>query len=580
MGAFILYPKNTAIRIDRAKKILFEKGLINCSEIDVGEYNILLFSKVLIPGQNFILYQEDFICCTGTFIYKGNPVKNGLAAFFNDFKDGSISNNEISGSFCIIIFKDSRLYLINDDENLYPVYFSKQLNCFSSSFLALCEMSEMLSINKLSSIENLITGCSFGFDTYFNEIKRFRWGKETILPDSFNTIQLSKYVEDEGELSKEQTFLDQKKAITFVFRNLASFADIYGCELGISGGYDSRLLLALCLKYFNNEKLIISSNYKSPPDQDLEIARSIAKNLRKKLNEIPVISTREMEPDYFENNLKNAFLFYDGQFRVNHGWTREYRTIEYRRKVLNGCKMGISGHAGELFRNDYNLDSGKFSYDIWIKNNVIGRSGRKKLHKDEFEDLKHYIKAKTEHVIDGNTQVINKALTHSYYNEVWVPSGPGIRNSIENQLSFYVSPFTDYNISKRAYRLIPYLGKKATYEKDLVNFFNENLSGIQYELKKRSSMLPVVYTTLMYRIGIDLHFIQKKYFKSQSIETLRSLNNYENSISVIKKILSNPVLNSILSVEHYINRSITESELERLIAFSYVVYYYYHKINA
>ncbi|KAF5073314.1 hypothetical protein DSECCO2_192920 [anaerobic digester metagenome] len=580
MGAFFLYQKNKPISLDRVKSVFEAKNLGNCREFDLGNHILLLYGKVLLPEPLFFSLGDHFICNVGTLVYKNKIEEEALTQFLQDFIEGSVSSNEIHGTFCIIVHTKGQLYVINDDENLYPVYVHEAFSCISSSFLALCQVSDSLSINRLSLLENLITGCSLGFDTYFNEIKRFRWGNNVFLPNDVLSRFFNKSIQRSSKRNKHSIILQQKEGLLSVFKRIAPLVNKYACEIGLSSGYDSRLLFASALHFFNKDFVHVSSNYKQKPDTDLKIARKLAEAAQKKLTEIPVISTELMSEEQFENNLRNAFLFYDGQIRVNHGWTREYRTLRYRKSVLGEAKVGLSGHGGEVFRNDYNLDSYRFSYDLWLKNKFIGKAGLKKVKlTNETKALVSYIKNKINLIngLSSSDHLWDKRKAHVFYNEIWVSSGPGIRASIENQLSYYLSPFTDYLISKHTYNLVPFL-RNASFEKEMISSYCKEVSVVPYEKKGRNKLLPFLYTTLLYRFGIDIHYIIRKYFKNpdQKNENIISL---QSNYPYLKKLFSNPKLGKVIPFEKYMNLSLTEPERDRLIAFAFVLFYYNEKIK-
>ena len=441
-------------------------------------------------------------------------------------------------------------------------------------------MAETLFVHTLSLLENLVTGCSFGHDTCFNEIKRIRWGKSIILPGEISYFHLGKTIEQEINRGKRETQQSQKTEINQVFQRFIPLVQKYGCELGISGGYDSRLLLSLCLAHFPKEKISAGSNYKNPPDTDLKIAREIAGTAGKKLKEVPVNPAAQMSGELFEQTLHRAFLFYDGQFRVNHGWTREFRTAEYRRKVLGICGFGVSGHAGELLRNDYNLDSLPFSYSLWISNQILGKSGRKKMgSKQEMEGLIRYIREKLSHIIPPGKKCMTIEDAHRYYNEAWVQAGPGIRTSLENQLSFYASPFTDFLISKKAYSLIPFLGKKATYEKQLIRELHQKIYAVPFEVKNREFAIPTVFTTLAYRLGLDLHYISRVFLKKRKKKLKNLLNSLTGKSERLQNLLNNPILKKHLSVRQYLDECSDEPELDRMISLTYILEHFKYKIK-
>jgi len=579
MGAFLLYPKNTSVTPSEIKYIFKKKGFIKHLEFQLGDYNLLLYSKVLLSKPSFLFLSDNFICSVGTLIYKKRIEKEALSCFLHDFLKNDVSKNDVLGSFCIIIYSQGLLYLTNDDENLYPVYIHDKLSCISSSFLALCQASERLSINRLSLIENLVTGCSIGFDTYFNEIKRFRWGINVILPTFINYFSLKKSINPLSKKDKRGVFNEQKKRLTEVFNQIVPLVNKYGCEIGLSSGFDSRLLYSLCLNFFKNDRVTISTNYKNPPDHDIIIARKIASITNKAIKEVPVTATEKMSNNQFMENILEAFLFYDGQFRVNHGWTREYRTLSYRLKVLDDTLVGLSGHSGELFRNDYNLDSSIFSYNLWIKNSLIGKAGFKKIKSEkDARLLVSNIKKKIQdiEIYTYDDVIMDKKGAHVLYNEIWVTCGPGIRISIENQLSYYLSPFTDFIISKNTYGLAKFL-KNASFEKTLIKNFSNDLSKIPYEKKRRNKLPSFIYKLWLYRIGIDIHYFMRSFYRNK-------MNKNSKMIELLKKypqltnIFSNPKL-QIIPFKNYVNCSLSVSEIDRLIAFAFVVNFYNNKID-
>lgn len=578
MGAFYLFPKNSGTLLMEAKGLFIEKGFRNSVEFQLGTYTLLLYSKITLEKPNYINSNTGFIGSVGTFIYKDKFDKNALSLFFEDFITNNISPNEVIGSFCIIIYHKNKLYIVNDDENLYPVYFHNGLQSISSSFLALCYASSKLTIDRLSVIENLVTGCSLGFNTYFKEINRIRWGQKVKLPYNISSFSLSKRINNHNKLEEPSKELYYKLSLSIenYFKRIISIANKYACEVGLSSGFDSRLLLSLVLKFFNYEKLNLSTNFKKTPDTDIIIARKLAESIKKELLEIPVTPTGEMSSEQLKKNIHNSFIFYDGQFRVNHGWTREYRTSKYRKQVLNGASFGMSGHAGELFRNDYNLDSGKFSSHKYLKNVLIGFGGFKKINNNNDQnELMLSLKKKINSVLGSSNKDVywdrNKA--HQFYNEIWVPAGPGIRVSIENQLSYYISPFTDYLISKKTYSLAPHL-KDATFEKSLISHFNKTISTIPYERKGRNRLSPVVYTTILYRFGFDFNYLLRKLKRKNKI-----IEKTISNLPYISNILSNPRLTQIIPLDRFLMYSISEPELDRIIAFSYVLNFFGDKIE-
>ena len=65
-----------------------------------------------------------------------------------------------------------------------------------------------------------------------------------------------------------------------------------------------------------------------------------------------------------------------------------------------------------------------------------------------------------------------------WWNEVWIPFGPGIRNNAENQLSLFFSPFADPLLSLPAYGNISHLGPSVRFEAEMIRRIAPDLARI------------------------------------------------------------------------------------------------------
>jgi hypothetical protein len=125
--------------------------------------------------------------------------------------------------------------------------------------------------------------------------------------------------------------------------------------------------------------------------------------------------------------------------------------------------------------------------------------------------------------------------------------------------------------------LVPFL-KNASFEKELISNYCKEVSLVPYEKKGRNKLLPFLYTTLLYRLGIDIHYLIRKYLKNpdQKSENIISL---QSNYPYLQKLFSNPKLEKVIPFEKYMNLSLTEPERDRLIAFAFVLFYNNEKIK-
>ena len=72
--------------------------------------------------------------------------------------------------FCILLLRDSTLYVFNDFLGTYKIFHDDDFNFVSTSFLALLEILEEKTISEQEFYEYILTGGVYGDATFINEI--------------------------------------------------------------------------------------------------------------------------------------------------------------------------------------------------------------------------------------------------------------------------------------------------------------------------------------------------------------------------------------------------------------------------
>jgi len=426
--------------------------------------------------------------------YSRDYVLNGI---FEDYLKGELETERIFGIFLIGIYHNDKITLFHDSLNYLQAYYLKDSFCISSSMLALAKAyNGRLNLDKYAVVSNIVSGCSFGNNTLFEEIKKLDNNLEYFIPEISYRVLDNDTLENITFNNRTEAIKYQEEKIDCYFFKIKNFlkqGDLV--DTGLSGGYDSRLVVA---KLHQHDFIYqVHTNYKDPPDKDVIISRRIAKSLKKELKEVKIGKTKSLKSSVHEI-LPRAMYFYDGQIRVNHGWSREYRTSEYRRRILGDCILGLSGHNGEQYRNYYHFIFGKISQKYFIKQYVFNGLLKRIIPDKEFRKQltkinKEYFRRKLE--LDGNLS--HTDLRH-YYSYEWVWAGPGIRASIENQLSYFLMPFTDASIIKSAEKITPYIGCNSKFQSELIKRSCSKLRKIPliygYNLEKKSNYNKLLYS--------------------------------------------------------------------------------------
>lgn len=488
MGAFFLYKKEfeNDIDIENVKNTFKNKGFSSANVFDLNEHKLIIYPKILINNKNFWHDEEgNIIFVVGTIIYKYFSYNDAIKKIYDDFKNNLLNFRDLKGLFTILIYHKQKLYLLTDILNQYQIYIYQKYGILSSSFLAIfTSLKTKLTLNKKSIVENIVSGCIYDNDTIIDNIYRFDYTYIKSIPDiNINIIPHKKI--NSGviptELSFKESIDSSINVVNDFLKQISHYVSKYGIDIGISGGFDSRLIFGFLLKIFSKNLITLHSHWKKPPDKDLLIARKIAEYSKINLVEIPITPYYEMSESQLIQNLNNSMTFYDGQFRVNHSWLNPYRSVEYRKAILKKCGFGITGLCGEQFRNHFYLSKNKISLNNWIKNYVIGYYPFNTI---KFKSLKDEIIEKIKSSIEVKIKLNGKKhLSHidikRYYAEMWVPSGPGIRNSIENQISYFLSPFMEYDIIINGYKIIRHLGIYDKFQANMIINIDPNLAKIE-----------------------------------------------------------------------------------------------------
>lgn len=478
MGAFLLvtskhsgffdFEKKTAPAIDvfRQKQLLLNKKFVK------NKFILYVFNKQRISVNNFIEYDElNFIAGTGTYIYKSKAGREALDAIFHDFSFEKEFSGILQGDFAIIIFRDGNLIIFNSSEGLYRIYNSSDHTIFSSSILPLVKLSDDLVISKQEFFEYVLTGAHFGDKTIFKGIELLDSGKNYQLsPD----IRISskpeiKYISPFRDSDLEEIVFEVKETLSKYFRTIGKiFED--NIVIPLTGGFDTRLVYAM----LKAEKIMPDHAFVLKKDNhpDIEIAELIAAADDIKLDILP-----NDFPDFTQDStlsqLKRQFFLYDGLgiggiFQFFSGMD-VWDQLDYRLLLLDGG-------GGEIYRNIHNLPDAEISLNKYIE---------KVLHKKDFSlftdqyNNKEYLEQVRIKIINSIQQsVISRQnmeiIFPFFYQKYWM----GQINSLANQFSYYLTPFSDHIIALQSVEIPVKYKNKGYFEALLIRYSDENLARV------------------------------------------------------------------------------------------------------
>jgi hypothetical protein len=294
------------------------------------------------------------------------------------------------------------------------------------------------------------------------------------------------------------------------YNSINLLATQYGVDIGLSGGYDSRLNLLLAI----SNQLRISAHTHVSAEHHIEsrIAELLATEKGIALKAPSVRHPQDMAEEEIVRNLEDSLIFYDGRTNKSMGTFNDVHTKKYRIASLNRNRLGLNALGGELYRNyDYTFYN-KLNFVEWIKYHVMDPCAVSAIHtKSHYKEFIEYILAKYIKILNVNrTSYIDKYTARRYYAEIWLPYSAGIKSHAENQLAFFLMPFTEHRICQEALKATPYIGRTGRFE-----------AAMLMKLDRRAASLPSSYG-----FGFDrepLAYLVKSYIRGYMPDRLKNI---------------------------------------------------------
>lgn len=346
-------------RLDRA-------GLAFTLLIEDGAYSVLWRPGTEAPSESFWRpSEEDWILRTGLFSHRGKSGAAGLKSFFQAFDPAAPDLAESRGQFTLLVKKAGKLYLLGDALGTNKIYQAEDHTLFSNLFIAVAEGLENPRVDPQGCYEYVWNGVPSGERSFFGALKSLPVGHMTVI-DAVPTPQtilrqhplppltLSEDATPSGATMADSASLQCARLSALMAETCVAFGE--RVNLLFSGGYDSRLLLALLLNCGVRPRLTV---YGRPGERDREIARQVADG--EGLDFVPVDKSQGTTPppEAFNETVLANYAAFDG-WKVTGLFDSGTDRLDRQAQVAGGWAK-MNGSMGEIFRNFFYLPDRSFT---------------------------------------------------------------------------------------------------------------------------------------------------------------------------------------------------------------------------
>ncbi|WP_157754628.1 hypothetical protein [Salinivirga cyanobacteriivorans] len=549
----------------------FEKPIL----FETNRYHIVFFERILARGRDYYTSGQSAVLLDGMVVYRQQDTAASLKTILEDHIQNRLQTGELTGQFTLILIHNDQVEIIRDATGVASV-FTLDNYVFASSFLSLCEIAPRLTVNRNALIENMLSGALVGPDTLFSEIKRME--KDGTFPGlRFQNLCRPEYSLKSANRNKLITGqLDELDAYFYALRPMV---EKQGLTIGLTGGFDSRLLMALAERHYSN--IHYFTHWRKTLTKEVVVAKALSKFANRPLTMHSVTPPLEMTEIQAKDNLEKAFYHCDGQIRTQLYWHEAYNTLDYIKEIYQQTGLGFHGIGGEQYRNYERMIRPYWSFDAWLKNDILYRYSNNvfKSKKHEKTFYKWYSNKIQARLGIGEKKYVKRIHVKRYHNEVYNQSNRAVRLTLENKAVFFTGPFIESRVSTRAYEAAPYLGMGLDFQAALIHKLNPKLAAIESDYGYNFSEGESLKSKIM---GSAKEIMPKKQFYQLYHQIRKTRNDsfyaaYVNTFPFMKKIDTH--LNEVLPALDLNQLKQCRDTGWQLIALGYLLDQFSHKVT-
>jgi len=270
----------------------------------------------------------------------------------------------------------------------------------------------------------------------------------------------------------------QLAALRLHFQLIRQLAGDAGVSIGLSGGYDSRLVLLLAVEAGIP---VHPYCYGSPKHaQENALAQQVSAAAGLPLRVIPVRRWTDLKEGDLEANIVDALAFFAGRTNKTMGTFNDVHTARIHRECMGPAAVNLNGLGGELYRNRERLPPFPFSFTAWLWQYVAGPDlqGAFTAPRDR-EHFESYFATRHGAVLGlSKLKWLDRHLARRWYRDIWLPHFAGARLAAERRVGRAMMPFADPAVSATALAATPFIGAHGELEAELLRRLDAGIAAL------------------------------------------------------------------------------------------------------
>lgn len=545
MSAFILFNSNDKVLVDKSRQAFHRRGFKGERLFATSAGTLLLCPKQNVEVPNYYSTDDCSVYCVGTVVYKGLSYTESLRKLAGDFEHGKLDVQKLRGSFVLLFDKDSQVSILTDKTRMYRLFTNQDKSYLSTSLIVAASLTQA-QVYEAAVVEQLLCGYVGGGQTMIKDISdvsfdlgQLSWLQE--LPSLCENVNKEK--------CDSETRLEANAAILHDYlQDVKALACEYGSECGLSGGCDSRLIFSSVNVDCTPMNSVHTHRTSHIHDKEIEVVKQLSQLYNVPLRIIPTTYLPYYEGD-IDEVLRENVLYFDARNTGNIGAMSQTHTRKYKKLTSEGASVTFSGIGGEIYRNFYFTNLPFINVEGWLGTRLFEPGTHLLFPHKTYKEAKKRIARK---IADGTGLHFGKiafpSMPKRYFDSYRIPYALGNVVNANNQMSFYLAPFTENVFIEEAKYDRKYQDHCGSFEGKILKHFDPNAAFVQTSRGYNLSHIPHLISLKWKVMGMLPSFVWRKYEKRgrndikkrEAYAMLKSRSSYyRNALSWFQKVFPN-----------------------------------------